>query len=71
MTEVMKRILAAVTNVTSGSTTVRSYDKSTYPVQISPNGSVGVDPSALVNSEEAQRQIGAVRELHKHVKSLK
>ena len=53
-----------VTSTTSGSTVVESYDKSPYPVEISPTGAVSVDPHTLVNSEQAQRQVAAVRELH-------
>ncbi len=53
-----------VTATTSGSTMVDSYDKSPYPVEISSNGSVAVDPKTLVSSEQAKRQIAAVRELH-------
>ena len=71
MTEAIKKIMSVVANVSSGSRVVSSYDKSTYPVRISANGSVGVEAKTLVNSSEAKRHIEAVRELHKEVKETK
>ncbi len=65
MTSTIKRIWM---NVTSGNRIVESYNKSAYPVQISPNGSLSVRPENLVNSTEARRQIHAVEELQKELK---
>ena len=60
-----------VTATTSGSTTVQSYDESPYPVEISSTGAVSVDPKMLVDSQQAQRQVAAVRELHSALEKKK
>lgn len=61
MTSTLKKFF--LTAVSSGST-VKSYDQSPYPVEISEHGSVSVDPRAIVSTESAKQQIEAVRELH-------
>ena len=50
--------------VSSSSTVVNSYDESPYPVEISADGSVAVDPNAVIKTDSAKRQIAAVRQLH-------
>lgn len=66
MTNAIKKFLTVVTTGTSG-----NYDQSTYPVKISGDGSVSVSSGAVVSSTEAQRQIGAARELQKIVTAKK
>lgn len=62
MSSVLKKLMA--TAARSSTSVVKSYDDSPYPVEISQDGSVAVDPNKLVDSQEARRHIAAVRELH-------
>jgi hypothetical protein len=65
MTDAIKKFF------TSGTRTVSSYDKSPYPVEISPSGSVAVDPKTLLKTKVVQDHIKAVGEIRQQAERTK